>query len=73
MKEFFRLFFLRSRVRKILAVFLIIVGTVALVTPLSPGAWLIPIGLGFLGVRLAFWEKIKVWWSKDKSKYKDVE
>jgi len=58
--------------RKVLGIFLIIVGTIALLTPLSPGAWLIPIGLGLLGVKLAFWEKIKLWWSKRKSKSDDV-
>ena len=46
--------------RKALGVVFIILGVVALVTPLSPGSWLIFIGLGFFGVRLAFWERFKV-------------
>lgn len=45
---------------KILGVLLIILGLVALVTPFSPGSWLIFIGLGFFGVRIAFWERLKV-------------
>lgn len=33
----------------------------ALITPLTPGSWLIFIGLGFLGVRLTLWGWLKRW------------
>ena len=68
MKEAIKQFFQGNKVRKTLGVLCIIVGTIALLTPLSPGAWLIPIGLGFLGVRLAFWEKLKAWWRNRRSR-----
>ncbi len=45
--------------RKALGVFLVVVGFIALVTPLTPGAWLGIIGLELLGVRLLFLEKAK--------------
>ncbi|MFH1112114.1 MAG: PGPGW domain-containing protein [Patescibacteria group bacterium] len=60
-KEWFKkIFYKNSPANKIFGVFLIIIGVVAFVTPLSPGSWLIFIGLGLLGVRLAFWERFKV-------------
>jgi len=33
------------------------IGLIALVTPLTPGAWLIFVGLEFLGIRLIVWDK----------------
>ena len=48
--------------KKILGVVLIILGILALVTPLTPGAWLIFIGLEFFGIRLVAWERLKRWW-----------
>ncbi len=50
----------------VLGIFLIIVGILALVTPFTPGSWLAFIGLELLGVRIAFWEKIKGYIFKDK-------
>ncbi len=43
-----------------LGVVLIIIGFVALVTPLTPGAWLMFVGLELIGVRLTIWDKIKM-------------
>ena len=40
-------------------VLLIIIGFIALVTPFTPGAWLMFVGLELIGVRLAAWDKIK--------------
>jgi len=57
---FKKVFYKNSPANKVVGVFLIIIGIIALVTPLSPGSWLIFIGLGLLGVRLAFWERFKV-------------
>jgi hypothetical protein len=33
------------------------IGLVALMTPLTPGAWLIFVGLELLGIRLIAWDK----------------
>ncbi len=38
---------------------LIIVGFLALITPFTPGSWLIFVGLALLGIRIAAWEQIK--------------
>jgi len=52
--------------KKIIGIIFIILGFVALVTPFTPGAWLLPIGLGILGIRIAFWEELKRrYWNKD--------
>lgn len=45
--------------KKILGVILIIIGFAALVTPLTPGSWLIFIGLEFLGWRFLLVDNIK--------------
>ncbi len=50
--------------KKIIGILLIIVGLLALVTPFTPGSWLVFIGLEFLGVRILFWDKIKAWFKK---------
>ncbi len=47
--------------KKILGVVLIIVGFLALITPLTPGAWLMFIGFEFLGFRLLAWSRVKEW------------
>lgn len=46
-------------VKKIVGILLIIIGLVALVTPLTPGSWLFFVGLELLGFRLIFWDKLK--------------
>ena len=45
--------------KKTIGVILIIIGLLALVTPFTPGSWLIFIGLEFLGFRILFWDKVK--------------
>ena len=45
--------------KKTAGVVFIILGLAALVTPLTPGAWLVFVGLELLGVRLLFWGRIK--------------
>ncbi len=49
------------RGKKIIGIVLIVIGLLALITPLTPGAWLIFVGLEFIGIRLAWWTKIKQW------------
>ncbi len=48
----------RPLVKKSLGVFLVLVGIVALVAPVIPGAPLVFIGLELLGFRLLFLDKI---------------
>ncbi|HON90280.1 MAG TPA: hypothetical protein PKZ07_01830 [Sedimentisphaerales bacterium] len=43
---------MRTVTRKIVGVILVLLGLAALLTPLSPGSWLILIGLEFLGLRI---------------------
>jgi len=50
-----------------LGVLLVIVGFIALVTPLTPGAWLGLIGLELLGWGFLIPEKIRRLWRKDTS------
>lgn len=45
-------------IKKVIGVIFIIVGLVALFTPLTPGSWLALIGLELLGVRLLFINKL---------------
>ncbi len=51
-------------VKKTIGILLIIIGLLALVTPFTPGSWLIFVGLEFLGLRILFWDKIKAWIKK---------
>ena len=50
--------------KKAVGVILIIIGLLAFVTPFTPGSWLIFVGLEFLGLRILFQDKIKVWFKK---------
>src|SRR3989344_5571137 len=50
--------------RKIIGAGLILVGVIALVTPLTPGAWVAVVGLEMLGIRFLFWERMKKQWRK---------
>jgi uncharacterized protein YqgC (DUF456 family) len=52
------------RLKKLIGIFLIVAGFLALVTPFTPGSWLIFVGLELLGVRLTAWTKIKAWFNK---------
>lgn len=47
-------------IKKIVGILLILIGLLALFTPLTPGSWLAFVGLELIGIRLAFVEKIKV-------------
>lgn len=55
---------IQKTAKKAIGIILIILGLAALVTPLTPGSWLIFIGLEMIGIRILFWEKIKAWWFK---------
>ena len=47
--------------KKIIGVVLVILGLLALFTPLTPGSWLIPIGLELLGLRILLGQKLLDW------------
>ncbi len=51
----------RPALKKIAGFFLILIGFIALVTPLTPGAWLALVGLELLGVRVVFFDKFRFW------------
>jgi hypothetical protein len=42
---------MKSIIKKVIGIILIIVGLIALLTPLTPGSWLALIGLELLGIR----------------------
>ncbi len=48
---------MKSILRKVLGVVLVIIGLAALLTPLTPGSWLALIGLELLGLRLIIEKK----------------
>lgn len=61
----------RPALKKTAGIFLILVGFIALVTPLTPGAWLALVGLELLGVRIVFFDKFR-FWDKKEEEEKDV-
>ena len=50
--------------RTIVGVGLILVGLLALVTPITPGAWLALVGLEVLGIHVTFTQRILAWLHK---------
>jgi hypothetical protein len=51
----------RKVVRYAIGIILILLGLLALLTPLTPGSWLIPIGLELLGLRILLRGKLLAW------------
>lgn len=58
MDEIFDMVRVKSKIRVILGVLLILIGLIIHLIPLVPGSWLIFIGLEVLGIRLVVREKI---------------
>lgn len=56
-----------GKLKKILGIFLIILGLIALVTPFTPGSWLAFIGLELLGIRIVAQEKTEEFLGKIKT------
>lgn len=52
---------LKPVMKKTLGALLMLVGLLALVTPLTPGSWLIFVGLELFGFRMAAWDRVKAW------------
>ena len=57
----------RVRMRKIFGIIFIVLGFLALIMPLTPGAWLIFVGLELLGFTLIN-DKIRGWWKRLRNK-----
>ena len=64
MKERIKLFLDRnSRIRRVVGFVLIVLGLLAFVTPLTPGSWLVFVGLELAGLRIIGLETIRKWWT----------
>lgn len=61
------------KIKKTVGVLLVLAGLIALVTPFTPGSWLIIIGLELIGLRILFWDKIKNRFYKKESHEKEPE
>ncbi len=48
----------KKLIKQIIGIILIIVGLAALFTPLTPGSWLVLIGMELLGIRLFIFKKV---------------
>ena len=48
---------MKTTIKKVIGVILIIIGLAALFTPLTPGSWLALIGMELLGVHLVFFNR----------------
>ncbi|MBI4121366.1 MAG: hypothetical protein HY470_00195 [Candidatus Ryanbacteria bacterium] len=55
--------------RKFFGVALILIGIFALFTPLTPGSWLVFLGLEFLGVRVLARDQVKGWFQKARQRF----
>jgi uncharacterized protein YqgC (DUF456 family) len=47
--------------RKVIGGILVVIGLVALFTPLTPGSWLIFVGAEMIGFKLLLWKRVKRW------------
>lgn len=54
----------RPKIKKTIGIILILVGLAALLTPFTPGSWLLFIGLELLGLRVLLSDKLKFWKKK---------
>ncbi|OGF65414.1 hypothetical protein A2Z53_02675 [Candidatus Giovannonibacteria bacterium RIFCSPHIGHO2_02_42_15] len=54
----------RPKIKKVVAVILVLAGLAAFFTPLTPGSWLAIIGLELLGARILLFDKFKFWKKK---------
>jgi hypothetical protein len=45
--------------RKLVGVLLIVIGFLALITPFTPGSWLMLVGLVLVGIPIPFWKNFK--------------
>lgn len=52
---------MRRIAKNAVGIILILLGFLALITPATPGSWLILVGLEFLGLRLLLSDKLLAW------------
>lgn len=52
---------MRRIAKKTIGIVLVLLGFLALVTPATPGSWLIPIGLELLGLRMLLADRLLAW------------
>jgi len=52
---------MKQMVKKTVGIVFVVLGFLALITPLSPGSWLIPIGLELLGLRFLLENRLRRW------------
>ena len=65
MKEYLKkLFSENPKIKKTSGVILVLVGLIALLTPFTPGSWLIFVGFELLGLRFLLLDKIKTLFKK---------
>lgn len=60
-----RLQALNPKAKFLLGSFFILLGLLALVTPLTPGSWLVFVGLELIGIRILAWRRFAQWFKKD--------
>lgn len=60
-----RLHMLDPRLKFFLGLLFVLLGLLALVTPLTPGSWLVFVGLELLGVRILTWRWFAKWLHTD--------
>jgi len=53
-----------SKIRKVAAVALIIVGLLSIITPFTPLGFLLILGLGIFGIKTLAWKQLKNWFKK---------
>jgi len=57
---------LDPRTKFLIGILFILLGILALVTPLTPGAWLIFVGLELIGIRIIAWRRFLDWLTRRK-------
>ncbi len=55
---------LNPRLKLLIGLLFITLGLLALVTPLTPGSWLVFIGLELIGIRILAWRRFVQWLRK---------
>jgi len=54
----------KPKIKKAIGVILILIGLATLLTPLTPGSWLLFIGFELLGVRILLSDKLLKFWKR---------
>ena len=57
----------KPKTKKLIGSVIIVLGIIAMILPVVPGAWIVIIGLEIFGVKLIFLDRIKAWMKKNSS------